>query len=382
MIELFRARGAGDFTLLQDYVTLNQSHVLFENAARLLIARNQARAAEILRSTPFKVVAASNHFNDEFCVLYAVVPLDEYERFRQGQSNVVECSAILKIAEVLNELGTYVRFIAVELTLEPLAHPVSRSALGLKKSEIQKVVNKYIGVSGGYLGDFTYRGHQEFYIDLDLDINPSKYEGTTRTRFIKILSESVPEVQTEILEGVLRRFPVGSSDLRTAEMAAEIKGWISRLRSGPHVDQPTLRITSEVVERALQDAQELLRASGATSGVDRLHTALHGYLRRVCEDASLGAADDASLTDLFKLLREEHPAFLDLGPRGDDIHRILRALATILDSLNPLRNKASVAHPNTTLLPATEAMLVINAARSILHYIDEKVYRHESRSAQ
>jgi len=328
------------------------------------------------------VVAASNHFNDEFCVLYAVVPLDEYERFRQGQSNVVECSAILKIAEVLNELGTYVRFIAVELTLEPLAHPVSRSALGLKKSEIQKVVNKYIGVSGGYLGDFTYRGHQEFYIDLDLDINPSKYEGTTRTRFIKILSESVPEVQTEILEGVLRRFPVGSSDLRTAEMAAEIKGWISRLRSGPHVDQPTLRITSEVVERALQDAQELLRASGATSGVDRLHTALHGYLRRVCEDASLGAADDASLTDLFKLLREEHPAFLDLGPRGDDIHRILRALATILDSLNPLRNKASVAHPNTTLLPATEAMLVINAARSILHYIDEKVYRHESRSAQ
>jgi len=40
VIELFRARGAGDFTLLQDYVTLNQSHVLFENAARLLIARN------------------------------------------------------------------------------------------------------------------------------------------------------------------------------------------------------------------------------------------------------------------------------------------------------------------------------------------------------
>jgi hypothetical protein len=149
-----------------------------------------------------------------------------------------------------------------------------------------------------------------------------------------------------------------------------------RLRTGPHVEQPTLRITSEVVERALLDAQELLRASGATSGVDRIHTALHGYLREVCGSAGLKTAKDAPLTDLFKQVREGHPAFRDLGPRRDDILRILRALATIVDSFNLLRNKASVAHPNPALLPEAEAMLVINVARTILHYVDEKVYRH------
>ena len=63
-------------------------------------------------------------------------------------------------------------------------------------------------------------------------------------------------------------------------------------------------------------------------------------------------ADDASLTDLFKQSREGHPAFRDLGPRSDDIVRVLRALASILDTRNPLRNKASVAHPNPVLLPA------------------------------
>jgi hypothetical protein len=246
----------------------------------------------------------------------------------------------------------------------------------LKKSEIQKVVNKYVGVSGGYLGDFSYRSHQEFYIDLDLDVDPSKYTGTTRERFIKILGESAPEVQAQILEGVLRRFPVGTSDLRTEAIAAELRDWISRLRAGPHVDHPKLRITSDVVERALRDAQELLRASGATSGVDRLHTALHGYLRQVCFEATLSPSDDASVTDLFKQLRQGHLAFQDVGPRSDEILRVLRALATILDSLNPLRNKASVAHPNMSLLPEAEAMLVINAVRSILHYIDEKVHRH------
>ncbi|MBN4054190.1 abortive infection family protein [Nitrospira defluvii] len=183
-------------------------------------------------------------------------------------------------------------------------------------------------------------------------------------------------MQTRILEGVITRFQVGSSQLRTAERAAEIRGWIRRLRTGPNVEQPTLRITSEVVERALLDAQELLRATGATSGVDRIHTALHGYLLEVCGSAGLTTAGDAPLTELFKQVRGAHPAFRDLGPRSDDILRVLRALATILDSFNPLRNKASVAHPNPALLPEPEAMLVINSARTILHYVDEKVYCH------
>jgi hypothetical protein len=67
-----------------------------------------------------------------------------------------------------------------------------------------------------------------------------------------------------------------------------------------------------------------------------------------------------------------------MGPRSADILRILRAMGAILDALNPLRNKASVAHPNPVLLPETEAMLVINSVRTILHYLDEKVHNYPS----
>ena len=41
-------------------------------------------------------------------------------------------------------------------------------------------------------------------------------------------------------------------------------------------------ITS-VVERALADAETLLREQGPTSAVDRVHTALHGYLLAACQ---------------------------------------------------------------------------------------------------
>ncbi|MBL8190572.1 MAG: toll/interleukin-1 receptor domain-containing protein [Acidobacteria bacterium] len=116
--------------------------------------------------------------------------------------------------------------------LELEADPQSRiTDKLLTKLEINKLVSHYIGVYGGYLGDFSYKKHYDFYVELDLDIDPNTYEGTTRERFIKILSEGTPSVQARILEGILNRYPIGSSELRTHERHDEIAGWIARLRA-------------------------------------------------------------------------------------------------------------------------------------------------------
>jgi Abortive infection C-terminus len=72
-------------------------------------------------------------------------------------------------------------------------------------------------------------------------------------------------------------------------------------------------------------------------------------------------------------MREQHPKLQDIGPRSDEIMRILKSMGSIIDTMNSLRNRASVAHPNPELLPEQEAMLVINIARTILHYIDSKL---------
>jgi len=78
------------------------------------------------------------------------------------------------------------------------------------------------------------------------------------------------------------------------------------------------------------------------------------------------------MTKLFKLLRQNHPTLQNLGTRSQDIERILQASANIMDALNPIRNNASVAHPNDHLLNKEEAMLAINVTRSLLHYLDSK----------
>src|SRR5580765_998490 len=54
------------------------------------------------------------------------------------------------------------------------------------------------------------------------------------------------------------------------------------------VSAPQLEITSDVVERALSDFEVLAHSKGgAVSGVDRLHTALHGYFEAVCNEAHI-----------------------------------------------------------------------------------------------
>jgi hypothetical protein len=43
-----------------------------------------------------------------------------------------------------------------------------------------------------------------------------------------------------------------------------------------------------------------------------------------------------------------------------------------MDCLNPARNHGSLAHANDALLDKDEAMLVINAARTLFQYLDSK----------
>lgn len=245
---------------------------------------------------------------------------------------------------------------------------------GLTNQEIAKIVNRYIGVSNGYLGDFSYSTHAQFYPHYcDLDIDPYNYEGTTRARFIEILSSQSPVDQAKILRGVLERFPLDSSPERNLKMQNEIRAIIARLESKIPVSSSSPVITSQIVQQAISDGEVLLKANGAVSAFDRIHTAIHGYLKEVCNQYGVTYAKDDTITRLLKLLKQQHPNLKSAGQYSQETERILNAISTTLDALNTLRNNASLVHPNENLLQEEDAMLAINASRTILHYLDAKL---------
>ena len=320
----------------------------------------------------FEIWTATNEWQDVFSVLYTTVPLQEYESLRMEiQNNRTDKSVFAPIANALTELGTFIRFITCNLEMEK--SPEDARSYNLSQGEILKLVNKYIGVHAGYLGDFDYRTHEEFYPQYcDLDIVPSKIEGTTRERFISILKNSESNDQAKIVRGTLDKYPVGSAPQRTQELFNHFSQIAQSLENIFAIQIPDTVITSKTLRLALNDAETLLQTSGATSGVDRIHTALHSYLLAVCEQYGIQYDVDTDITGLFKIMRTEHPAFADLGPRADDIRKVLKACAVIMDALNPLRNRASVVHPNKQLLEHAEAMLVINICRTLVNYLDTK----------
>jgi hypothetical protein len=142
---------------------------------------------------------------------------------------------------------------------------------------------------------------------------------------------------------------------------------------GLDVPEVIPRVSTDSGLAALSDAQELLRSRGPTSAVDRLHTGLQAFLKSACDQASISYAPESTANHLLKLLLDNHSSLQDLGPRTDDIKRIIRTSGAIIDALGTLRNRASLAHPNDELLDHDEALLVINIARSLLRYFDGKI---------
>lgn len=143
---------------------------------------------------------------------------------------------------------------------------------------------------------------------------------------------------------------------------------------GSHVQiaRPLLS-TADTVRKALADADSLLRSNGASSAIDRLHTALHGYLRFECLRADIHVPDDSSITALFKELRTWHRAFQTPVAQEKEIRKVLMAFATVVDSLNTVRNLASMAHPNEEMLGEPEGELMLNVVRTLFNYLIRKV---------
>lgn len=249
---------------------------------------------------------------------------------------------------------------------------------------IIKLVNQYIGVSGGYLGvpvPFSYRTHFDFYAEYcDLVISPENFSNTltTRQRFIAIFNASSTKEQSKIIRGAIERFPVGSEPpSRTNELKNLLLAEADKLEKIGFISDPDLAYTSEVVFEALEDASSLVKERKAVSAVDRLHTAFHGYLRSICEQASIDFIESDDLVSLTKKIFQSHPKFQSLV-RGGDIGNIAKSLASVSTALNPIRNRVSLAHANETLLDEPEAIFVINAVKTIMTYLESRLSKEYS----
>lgn len=224
---------------------------------------------------------------------------------------------------------------------------------------------------------FTYASHDDFWRETcGIVADTHGFDGMARECFIDTLGRAHPTQQADALDAILVRFPVNDPadpqrpNLRMPNLELVIREWIDRLRDTAGQIVISLATASREVHAALADAEQL----GARRSVDRGHTAMHSYLHQVCADKNLTVAGDTpTMAKLLKEIRQHHPAPADLGPLESEITRVLQAMGTILDALNPIRNRGSAAHPRNEVLDEPEAELVCNSVRTLLGYLEARL---------
>jgi hypothetical protein len=305
-------------------------------------------------------------------------PILQNEKLKKLQEEeyqtILECVRIIYPLKDNSPEITNIEFF-VDPLIELKIEEENKNKRKLSMLEIIMIVNKYIGVKEGYLGDFSYQTHAEFYpYYCDLEIDPNDYNGTTRYRFIEILKKSSPENQAKILKGVLKKYPVDffnpQEQMEKEVLHLQIKKIINRLEGGRIIESPNLVITNSTIERAMDDIKVLIEKRDVISVIDRIHTVFHGFLKEVCKTFNIIISEDSSITEIYKKIRGDDRILNKEITRNQEIDKILKAFASIIDNLNPIRNKASIAHANEELLGEDEAILCVNSVVTMLTYLN------------
>jgi hypothetical protein len=256
----------------------------------------------------------------------------------------------------------------------------------LGRVEVNNVVS-YIGVHGGYLGDFSYASHADFYPSYcGLDIDPNDYTGTTRERFIQILLGADSREQSKILLGIIEKYPlqyfedqleegiISKNEYSNKERLHEkITQWIPQLR-GEVIEQHELMQDFEFVKEVLSQAETLIANHSYSSAVDRAHTAIHGYLKALCDEQNITFSEqNVKIQDMWGKLKTDHPKFnIDVRDHQRPINQTVNAIGKFLENMNDIRNRHGFSHPNEDIIEENEARFIINLSRVLLFYIDSK----------
>lgn len=137
------------------------------------------------------------------------------------------------------------------------------------------------------------------------------------------------------------------------------------------VDFSGISVT-DAISKAIDDAEVFMSDGKYDSAFDRVHTAFHGYLRKKLDDLGESYEESDTLNQLYNKLHSYVSTHITTDIAGL-IKTTLRSASGVINSINELRNRHSLAHPNDELISAREAQLCIRLVKELSDYIEKVV---------
>lgn len=129
---------------------------------------------------------------------------------------------------------------------------------------------------------------------------------------------------------------------------------------------------NDIIKRAIEDAELFMRDGKFDSAFDRIHTAFHGYLRKKLDYLNETYNESDTLSQLFNKLHSHISSQLS-SEYSDIVRTTLRSASGIISSINDLRNKFSLVHPNQCIISSREAEFCIKLVKELSDYVEKVV---------
>lgn len=135
------------------------------------------------------------------------------------------------------------------------------------------------------------------------------------------------------------------------------------------IDFSTISLT-DVIGKAISDAELLMRQGKYDSAFDRVHTAFHGYLRKILDNKHVTYDESETLSQLYTKLHKKISSTMGSSEIAELMKKSLRSASGMISAINEKRNRHSLSHPNDNLLQNREAELTIKLVKDLSDYIN------------
>lgn len=238
----------------------------------------------------------------------------------------------------------------------------------------RRAVEAFLGMGTGYVLNFSDRTYARFFEEaVDRNIDDPRYQthGSSKAKRMRSFWDQednwvVAKCLTALLELAREEDWQGIKD---ENLVSGYQAVLTRIAAGqPVVDLAV--IAGEPDDRdfdaVAKAAREAIEKNQPEAGLDRLHTFVVKFFRKLCDDHDLKLDRNVPLNGLVgayvKVLKEQ-------GKIGSDMaERILKSSIAHFEAFNHVRNNHSMAHDNS-ILGYDEALLIFSHVASTVRFI-------------
>lgn len=241
-------------------------------------------------------------------------------------------------------------------------------------------LEKFLGMGGGYVLDFSNRTFQQFIFEHShRDIYDDRYSSGGNSKANRLRTfwhiESGPVVaklMTDLLEYWKARKLTMGEDLNKLDEALyeDCLKIAARVRNDsivddvdafqPNVEDKNFQVLAQIIRESIEKNEP-------EKALDRLHTFVVKFLRKLCDRHGISYTGDTPLHTLFgsyiKCLKNQNLI------ESEMTERILKSSISVLEAFNDVRNKQSLAHDNI-ILNYPESVLIFNDIANVVRFID------------